>query len=414
MRIRVDPAHHENGEALRHGPFDEGFLGRQIEDVIFVDPGREDQQRPLVDLFRRRLVLQKLDQRILEDDLAGRQRDVLAEPEGLHVGLLDLQLAVAALHVFEEVLHAEHQVFAIARERGAQRFRVGQQEVRRREGVGELADVEIRLHARVFVDAFGIVDLLRQPLAGEQIGLFHQVEDDVLFPFRRLEALVGSGGLDDGLGFLAHQAAGRRLHQVDIAVPELELRLDEFGRAADIVGRDVEHGLGDAAKIEHRRFGRIAIFALGHQPGGLLPERRRLDQVQRQRADIGHGERRLERRVGLRLRLRRNLGLGPLGGFALRLLRGLFCHGASFAQRRDNSLKGVRIVAALWRFPSWKTSNRDKRFFVPALYYTLALARLVPAWLAIERPTRIRRRGAWGWGTGKRSRSENDVQVWRD
>ena len=70
--VRVHPRDHENGVALVEGPSDEGTLLAQIQDVILVDPGRDDQKWPLIDLLRRRRILDELHEVVLVDDLAGR------------------------------------------------------------------------------------------------------------------------------------------------------------------------------------------------------------------------------------------------------------------------------------------------------------------------------------------------------
>ena len=75
------------------------LLLAQVEDVVLVDPGRDDHQRPLVDLPGHRLVLDQLHQVGLEHHLARRGGDVLAELEGALVGHRDAQLAVALLEV---------------------------------------------------------------------------------------------------------------------------------------------------------------------------------------------------------------------------------------------------------------------------------------------------------------------------
>ena len=80
-------------------PADEGILRPQVQYVELVDPGRQDDQRPLMHLLGRRIVLQQLHQLVLVDDLAGCQRDVLADFEGIRIGHLDQQLAFAALQV---------------------------------------------------------------------------------------------------------------------------------------------------------------------------------------------------------------------------------------------------------------------------------------------------------------------------
>jgi len=67
--------------SLAHRPADEGILLAQIEDVVLVDPGRDDDQRPLQHLGGHRLVLDELHQVVLEHHAAGRGGDVLAELE---------------------------------------------------------------------------------------------------------------------------------------------------------------------------------------------------------------------------------------------------------------------------------------------------------------------------------------------
>src|SRR3546814_5606850 len=72
--VRVDPGYDEHRVALVERPFDERILRLEIEDVELVDPWRDDQQRPLVDLLRRRFVLQALHALVLVDYLAGGDR----------------------------------------------------------------------------------------------------------------------------------------------------------------------------------------------------------------------------------------------------------------------------------------------------------------------------------------------------
>ena len=95
---------------LGDGPFDETVFFSQVKDVIFIDPGRRDQQRCFIDLGRARAVLNKLHQPVLIDDLARRGRDVFADLKGFIIG------------------HARHEFFALAaREIGQQRPRAADQ-----------------------------------------------------------------------------------------------------------------------------------------------------------------------------------------------------------------------------------------------------------------------------------------------
>jgi hypothetical protein len=141
--VRIHPGDDEQGVALVHGPLDEGVLRFQVEDVELVDPGRHDQQRPPPHLGRRRRVLDQLHQVVLEDDLAGRRRHVLAEPEGPLVRHRDREPAAAALQVGDQMLETAHQVLAAAVERLAQHLRIRGDEVGGRPGIDQLARVEL-------------------------------------------------------------------------------------------------------------------------------------------------------------------------------------------------------------------------------------------------------------------------------
>src|SRR6185437_14164444 len=115
-------------------------------------PRRYDQQRPLVDLGRRRLVLDQLHQLVLVDDLPRRRGDVYAELERLAVGHRYPELAVAALDVVEEVVQALDQVLAAACDGFAEHFGIGQREVGRRQRIDVLAGEEIDFFLRVLVE----------------------------------------------------------------------------------------------------------------------------------------------------------------------------------------------------------------------------------------------------------------------
>ena len=94
--VRVHPGDDENGKALIHQPFDEGLRRCEIEDVVFVDPRRDDQQRDFVNRLRRRRILDQLHDAVLINDLARRNRQVLADLESRHIGLADAQQLAGA------------------------------------------------------------------------------------------------------------------------------------------------------------------------------------------------------------------------------------------------------------------------------------------------------------------------------
>ena len=327
-RVRVHPACDEDRVALVEAPLHQRLLGAEIEDVVLVDPGRVDDEGALVDLSRRRLVLDELHQVVLEDDLAGRGRDVLAETEGGHVRLLDLDVAVAALDVLEQMLHAGDEVLAVGGERRAQDFRIGEEEVRGRDGVRHLADVEVRLFACVRIDALGMLHLFGEPFAGEQVGLLHQIEDDVFLPVGIAEALVAAAGRGDGGHILAKQAARHVGGEAHIAFPEGSLRLDDFRRVGEVAARNIHQRLADALEIVKGVARVRRRIAVPHElPRGLLAEIGGVQEIDREAAEIGHHE---------------IAGLGHGGGlfsrrfFGRSLLRGGLLHGGG--------LRGFRLA----------------------------------------------------------------------
>ena len=104
LLVGVDPGDDEDRMSAIDGPLDEGVLLAQIEDIELVDPGRDDQERPLEDLLRGGRILDELDQLVLKDHLAGREGDVDADFEGLVVGHLDVEPALTPVQVVEQVL----------------------------------------------------------------------------------------------------------------------------------------------------------------------------------------------------------------------------------------------------------------------------------------------------------------------
>lgn len=76
----------EDGETLIDKVADQGIVGRQIKNVVFHDPCRNDQDRFRMDHFRGGLVLDELDQPVPEHDLARRGGDVLSYDKILRPG----------------------------------------------------------------------------------------------------------------------------------------------------------------------------------------------------------------------------------------------------------------------------------------------------------------------------------------
>src|SRR3984893_18016655 len=85
-----------------------------MEDIELVDPCEDNQQRPASYILRRRMVLNKLRQVVLIDDLPGCDGNVVADPVRLHIGHFDREAPFAALEVVQQIFQPIDQVFAAA------------------------------------------------------------------------------------------------------------------------------------------------------------------------------------------------------------------------------------------------------------------------------------------------------------
>ena len=119
------PADHEQADALVDAPFDEAFLGTEVENVEAVDPGGKDHDGRVENFVRGRGVLDQLVERRLFDDLARRGREITPHLEHARLGLRHL----AGGDVLEHVGEALEQVLAARLQRPLENLRVGQREV---------------------------------------------------------------------------------------------------------------------------------------------------------------------------------------------------------------------------------------------------------------------------------------------
>src|SRR5580765_8678002 len=88
----VLPADDEHPVPFADAMADQRVLRLQVEDVELVDAGRHDQQRPLIDLRRERLVLEELEELVLEHHPAFGRGDIAADLERGLVGLREMTL----------------------------------------------------------------------------------------------------------------------------------------------------------------------------------------------------------------------------------------------------------------------------------------------------------------------------------
>ena len=190
-----------------------------------------------------------------------------------------LQVAVPGLDVLGQHVHAAHQVLGLRRQRFAQQLRIGQHEVRGRNRVGDLADVEIGLLQDVGIEPLGVAHQPVRPLHREQIGLLEEIEELVARPFGIGEALVPGIGRDHRFDRLARHAFDGIGPEVEIGLAEAGLQLERPLRVAQPVVRDLAerfHHVGDlgvlvvgAALLAGLEIGGHGLAAFFHDAGGV-------------------------------------------------------------------------------------------------------------------------------------------------
>ncbi len=222
--------------------------------------------------------LEHLDDLVLEDHLAGGGGDILADLELVEVGLADRQLTIAARQVRGEILHAPHQAFAIGGGHLLQGGRVGHQEIGRRKGVGEHLGEELDPALGHGIDAVDAGHQAVEPVRGQQIGLFHHVEDGIFRPARIEEPLVALAGLDDRRGGFAGRAPGGVAPQVGITGEEIGLGPHQHVRLSGQAAHDFGQGCGDVEGVGRQGRGPIGL-AHGRLGEGALGRQGRPRQV---------------------------------------------------------------------------------------------------------------------------------------
>jgi hypothetical protein len=281
--VRIDPANHEDRMALRDRPFHEAVFGPQVEDIIFVDPGRHDQQRPLQHIRCRRIILDELHQRRLPHHLARRGGNILAQPEGLAIRHADAKIAFATFQVGQQVGETLQQVLATGFHRLAQHLRIGQQEVAGAQRIDELAGIEIDLLRHLWIEPVDILHHVGDETRGEQVALLDKVEDLVVLPSLVLETAILGIGLDYGCAVDAHDAPRRVLPQRHVILPQTELGLHQAARIGHQTGRHLQEGAADIERVGAGRSRGSSASA-----GGLAAQPARNDPLG-SLSNIGHG-----------------------------------------------------------------------------------------------------------------------------
>src|SRR6516165_11715657 len=136
LRRWILPRDHEHSETLLGQPFDQGILGRKIEDVVLHDPCRYDQDRFSVDLLCRWRILNEFDQPIAKDNFAWSHSKLFTDLKCFRADRFFA--AQNPPPVLPEVGCAAEQIHSTLFNRRLEYFWIRQWEVHRREDVKEL------------------------------------------------------------------------------------------------------------------------------------------------------------------------------------------------------------------------------------------------------------------------------------
>ncbi len=87
-------------------------------------------------------------------------------------------------------IQTTQQVLSARRQGCGEDLRVGGDEIGRRQGINELAGIEIDLASRGLVHAFDVADCRKNRLCHDEITVLHKVEDSILTPLGMLEPFI--------------------------------------------------------------------------------------------------------------------------------------------------------------------------------------------------------------------------------
>ena len=190
-RIGVAVADREAGMAVLHRPLDQALPGRQVHDVVLVDPRRAEQQGHRVHSLDLWLVLDQLDQLAPVHDCAGSSGHVHAY---LIAGAVDLRRPSAVVaEVGQHVLRTACHAHAAGGKRLAYSCRVAGKRVGRRQRVDDELRRKTRLSVLLVFQRSGIQQF-GDELACQQVLLFQQEVQRIVGICRVGESLVAGSG----------------------------------------------------------------------------------------------------------------------------------------------------------------------------------------------------------------------------
>ena len=235
---------------LADGPADERVLFPEVENVVLVDPGRNDQQGRLADRLGRRLELDQFHQIVSENHLAGAFGDVDADLECVIVGHANIQPPGFLIQILMKILQAVDKILATGLGGRRQNLGICQHKIIGRQGFDELAGVEIDLLGILGIKPLNPGDGGLQPTGRQQVGLLDVIEDVVFIPGSILEASIAGFGGDGVLSFPAHHLRRRVLPQTGVILPKFHVGLHQLRRVGHQARRHFHERAADVQRIQ--------------------------------------------------------------------------------------------------------------------------------------------------------------------
>src|SRR6185436_14204823 len=254
LRWDIAPGHHEGAESLLDTEPHKGILRLQIQDVVFIDEWRNNQQRKFVDLGGRRCILDQLHYFVLEDYRAGCNGQIAADLEGLLVRHGNPSPG----HVAGQQIHALHEAFSAGLRCQFDDFRIGRRIIIRRHGVRQLAQLKLQPALGPWFEICELSELNKVARI-ELVSLLYVPEKGQL-PLGCVETLVAVGGSRSIGAWFAQSAPKRQV----LAIKRLLERTQRFELPLICGGKDTQKsrdvasaGTRQAAKeiLEHARMG---------------------------------------------------------------------------------------------------------------------------------------------------------------
>ena len=159
FRYRAAPRDQKYLMALRDRVLDQRISRAKVEQIIFVDAWRHDQQGRLLDLTCLRGILDQLNQFIFENHRARGGREIAPDFKGRLIDPCDPPL----LEVINQILHAVREARRAGFDRLADHFGIGRGKIRRTHRINKLAGIKPKLQFCLVVDLRPIDELMQLP-----------------------------------------------------------------------------------------------------------------------------------------------------------------------------------------------------------------------------------------------------------